>query len=378
MGENDMKCNESFFLIAGVYLIVSTGCGSGDGTGSDVVLQSGEDTLAASADSMIIVSDTLSVDLMTDYGIASVDDIDASGSGRIVLLDGVSATITVITDSGELIARAGGSGSGPGEFQWPTAISISSNGSVAVSDQMAGIVRILEPGLYSYVDLQGFMMANPGIMYLNNDGGFSGMRMIFRAEDGNTVIGYQTALWPPNASESAVIYKEDLEPFTPSDFGRSIVSPYPMACNSEGIVFTADVSSEKYVLYSFEPDGELLWSIEYPFERTGKTELEILTEEDMVLRRMQQTAHQADYTADPFHYAVSSLAIGPRGRLWAERPGAETIFFDVIDTQTGQLLFTASVEEELDLTRLEVTRGGILGVTTGETPSLVMLAITAP
>ncbi len=374
---NLMKCNESFFLLAGVYLIISTGCGSGDGRSSTVIVRSGEDTLVAPSDSTIILLDTISTDLMADYGIASVDDIDASSSDRIALLDRVSATVTVITDSGELIARAGGSGSGPGEFQWPSAISISSNGSVAVSDQMAGTVRILEPDLDSYVDLQGFMMANPGIMYLNRDNGFTGMRIIFRAEDGNTVIGYQTALWPANASESAVIYKEDLEPFTPNDFGRSIVTPYPMTCDSNGVVFVADVSSDEYILYSYETDGTLLWSLEFPFGRTSKTELEINTEEDMVFRRMQQTAHQADYTADPYHYAVASLAIGPQGRLWAERPGAENVFFDVYDTETGQLLFTASAEAALDLTRLEVTRGGILGVTAGENPSLVRLAVAA-
>ena len=151
-----------------------------------------------------------------------------------------------------------------------------------------------------------------------------------------------------------------------------------MACTSAGVVFTADVSSEEYILYSFEPDGTLLWSLEFPFQRTPKTEIEIQTEEDMVVRRMQQTAHQAEYTADPFHYAVSSLAVGPLGRLWAERPGAENVFYDVIDSETGKLLFTASAEAGLDLTRMEVTRGGILGVTTGETPSLVRLTVTAP
>jgi len=352
---------------------MSAGCGSGDGSGSEVTVKSGEDTLIAPPDSIIMVSDTISADLLTDYGIVTVDDIDATSNGRIALLDGATATVTVIEDSGELIARCGGSGSGPGEFQWPSAISISNSGSVAVSDIMAGIVRILEPDLVSYVDLAGFMMANPGVMHLNPDGGFAGMRMVFRAEDGNTVIGLQTALWPPDVSESAVIYQEDLKLFSPSDFGRSVITPYPMACDSTGVVFTADVSCEQYTLYSFMPDGTLLWSIEYPFERTAKTELEILTEEDMVERRMEQTTHQADYTADPFHYAVSSLALDPLGRLWAERPGAETTFFDIFDSETGQLLFTASTEINLDFTRLEVTRGGILGVTAGETPSLVRL-----
>ncbi|MEN8208716.1 MAG: 6-bladed beta-propeller [Candidatus Fermentibacteria bacterium] len=365
-----MKSSEIVILIC---LVIAAGCGSGERTGSDGAARSGEDTLASPPDSIITVSDTVSIDLMTDYGIVTVDDIDASGNDRIALLDEVSATVTVITGSGELIAAAGGSGSGPGEFQRPSSISISSTGSVAVPDQMAGTVRIFEPDLDSYSDLQGFMMANPGIMYLNPDGSFAGMRIIFRAEDGNTVIGYQTALWTENDSESAIIYKEDMDLFTPNDFGRSIITPYPMTCSSAGAVFTADVSSEEYRLYSFEPDGTLLWSLEFPFRRILKTELEIAAEEDMVERRMQQSAHQADYTADPFHYAVSSLAIGPMGRLWAERPGAESVFFDVFDTETGQLLFTASVESSLDMERLEVTRGGILGVTTGEIPSLVRL-----
>ncbi len=374
-GGYKMKYSKSFFLLTGVCLITSAGCGSGEEIGSTGAARSGEDTLMAPADSMLVVSDTISTDFMADYGIAAVDDIDATGSGRIALLDGVSATVTVITNSGEFIARAGGSGSGPGEFQWPQAISISENGYLAVSDQMAGTVTVLGPGLDSYIETPGFMMANPGVMYLMSDGGFAGMRVIFRADDGNTMIGHQTARWSESASGPEVIYKEDLEPFTPNDFGRSILTPYPMACNSEGVVFVADVSSEEYILYSYKPDGTLLWSLEYPFQRTSKTELEIRTEEDMVVRRMQQSAHQADYTADPFHFAVSSLAIGPRGRLWVERPGAGNVFFDVYDPERGQLLFTVSTEVELDLARLEVTRGGILGVTAGEIPSLVRLAV---
>ena len=373
-----MKCSELSFMLAGICLIISSGCGSGEEIGSTGVPRRGEDTIVAPVDSVLIVLDTISLDLMADYGIVTIDDIDATDAGLIALLDGISATVTVIEDSGRFIARTGGSGSGPGEYQWPQAISISNTGSVAVSDMMAGIVRILESDLDSYVDLPGFTMANPGIMYLMDDGGFSGMRVIFRSDEGNALIGNQTALWSGNVSEPAVIYREDLELFTPNDFGRSIITPYPMTCNSEGVVFIADVSNEEYILDSYEADGTLLWSVEYPFQRTEKTELEIRTEENIVLRRMQQSAHQVDYTADPYHYAVSSLAIGPRGELWTERPGAGNVFFDVFDPETGQLLFTASAEGELDLSILEVTRGGILGVTTGEIPSLVRLGIATP
>ncbi len=370
-----MKSISEITSVILLCIVVSAGCGPAE---NGISTPAGEDTLNSPSDSVLLVSDTISIDLLSDFGIASVDDIDATESGLIALLDGTQAIVTVISDSGDFIARTGGSGSGPGEFQWPGAISISENGFIAVSDLMAGIVRILEPDLESYRDLSGFMMSNPGAMHLMNDSSFAGMRITFRSDNGNTLIGVQTAFWSADKATPVLIYEEDMETFTPGDFGRSFITPYPMTCSSDGKVFTADVSSEKYVLNSFLSDGTLRWRIEYPFQQTDKTQLEIRTEEDMVVRRMAQTAHQADYTADPYHYAVSSLAMDANGLLWARRPGSESAFYDVYDGETGRLLFTASLGEELYPSRLEITRGGILAVTAGETPSLVKLSLSSP
>jgi hypothetical protein len=373
-----MRSIELFVLLTVSILLITSGCSSDSGIDRAGISQRAEDTLLSPADSSLHISDTISIDLMADYGIVSVDDIDANETGRIAILDGSNAMVTVISGTGDFIADAGGSGSGPGEFQWPGALSISEDGFVAVSDLMAGTVRILEPGLYSYRDITGFMMANPGVIWLTSEDSFAGMRMVFRSEDGTTMIGYQTAFWEEGTSEPSIIFREELEPFTPNDFGRSIITPYPMTCTGDGDILTAEVSTEEYMLYCFEPNGDLNWSMEYPFQRVAKSELDIRTEEDMVERRMQQTAHQADYTADPFHYSVSMMALGPEGRIWVMRPGAETSFFDVLDAETGLLLFTASLEEDISLSRLEVTRAGILGVTEGEVPSLVRLSLSAP
>jgi len=372
-----MKTSGMLASLTGMILIASSGCGRGNATGAEMSNRM-EDTILFPADSSLYVADTLSSDLMTDFGIATVVDIDASEAGLIAILDGVNATVTVIDETGSFIADAGGSGSGPGEFQLPVALSISEDGYVAVSDQMAGTVRIIGPSLDSYRDIQGFMMANPGNIWLENENGFAGMRMVFRSEDGATKIGYQTAFWDESTSDPSIVFREVLEPFTPNDFGRSIITPYPMTCTAEGDVLTASVSCEEYIIFCFEPEGDMRWAMEYPLHRVEKSEMEIRTEEEMVERRMQQSAHQAEYTADPFNYSVSSLAIGPGGRLWVERPGAEGLFFDVYDPASGSLLYTASLEGSPEFSRLEVTRAGILGVTAGDVPALVILSASAP
>jgi len=366
------KLTPSVFLVC-----VLIGCGSEQDW--DSAPDPGEqDRLNAPADSILTVSDTLSADLFLDFGIVTVDDIDASSDGLIAILDGVEAAVTLVSSSSELIGRTGGSGSGPGEFQWPVAIAVSEDGHLAVSDFMAGTVRVLEPDLGTYTDIQGFNMANPGELNLNNDGSFSGMRITFKSDNGSTVIGPQAALWSLNSSDPEIIYREKYETFTPNDFGRSIVSPYPITCGPERSVYVAEVSCDEYILYSYHSDGTLLWSVEPPFEPTEKTELELQTEEDMVTRFMQQSTHQMNFTPEPFHYSVSSLAIGPEGRLWAGRPGSDSHFFDVFDPETGNLLFTVSVEDDLMFERIEVTRGGILGISGGEYPSLMVLSIGAP
>lgn len=352
------------------FLILAAGCGSSGNRAPVTSVPEGNDTITETAESTLSVSDTLSADLLSDYGVFAVDDISGSQTGYLALLDGVNATVTVIDPQGNSIST-GGSGSGPGEYQWPQAVAVSNNGSVAVSDFLGGFVRILQPDLGSFVDINGFIMANPGRMTLLDSGNFAGMRVTFRAEDGESFIGHQTALWAGTDSEPTVVYSESMRPFSLNDFGWSIIVPYPMACSPDGIVYTADVSTERYVLTSYSPDATVLWSVGRPFQRTEKTEEEIQLEKEMVTRRMQQSEHQADYTPDPYNFAVSSLSLGPEGDLWAARPGAERAFFDVFDASNGDYLYSASTEAVYEL--LEVTPAGIFAVLPGETQQLLRL-----
>lgn len=368
-----MKTRLTASIFVFVLITLLPGCGA---TEEEVLVVpvhvSGTDQ--SEVDSFLVCSDTLSADLTFDYGVFMVDDIDASSTGLLAILDGSIATVIVIDPEG-IVTSTGGSGSGPGEFQWPIALSISPEGYVAVSDFMAGIVRIYQPGLELYADIDGFTMANPGVMFVTGGDSFTGMRVHFTAEDGETLIGHQTALWSGPDSEPAHVYAEAMTAFSPSDFGSSIVAPFPMTTSSQGVVFVADVSTEKYILTSYTRDGEVLWAFERPFERIEKTPEEIEFEENMVTRRMQQSAHQVDYTADPFHFAVTTLALGPDGRLWAEKPGHDAVFFDVFDPESGEYLFSASAEGNYE--RLEITPGGIFAVTMGEPQQLLKLQLTA-
>ncbi len=369
-----MKTKLAASIFVFVLIVIFPSCGAPEEEVLAVPVFVSE-TDQAHVESLLVCSDTLSADLATDYGIFLVDDFDASSTGLLAILDGPNATVIVIDQDG-VVTTAGGQGSGPGEFQWPIALSISPEGYVAVSDYMAGIVRIYQPGLDTYVDIDGFIMANPGIMFVTGENSFTGMRVHFTAEDGETLIGHQTALWSGPDSEPAHVYTETMTAFEPNDFGSSIVAPYPMTTSSQGNVFVADVSTEKYILTSYGADGEVLWAFERPFERVEKTLEEIEFEEDMVTRRMQESAHQVDYTADPFHYAVKSLALGPDGRLWVEKPGHDTTLFDVFDPESGDYLFSASAEGNYE--RLEITPGGIFAVTEGEPQQLLKLELAGP
>lgn len=352
---------------AAVFFI---GCGGSGDSSSSSSPAGGTDATIENDTFALFIKDTLSADLLAEYGMFTVDDVSASSSGYIALLDGSSSTVTVLDTSGTAMI-IGGSGSGPGEYQQPRAIAVTDDGSLAVSDFMGGLVRILEPGLEIYEDISGFIMANPGKMVLLDSHGFVGMRIVFTSEDDQTSIGHQTALWRGTDSEPALVYSQEMRPFSLNDFGWSLIAPYPMTASPGGVVYTADVATDRYVITSYAPDGSVAWSIDRPFEKVEKSQEEIAIEKETVTRLMQQSAHQADYNPEPYHYAVSDLALGPDGNLWAQRPAGDMTLFDVYDTSDGEFLFSASTESDYEL--LEVTPGGILAVVPGEIHSLLLL-----
>lgn len=187
------------------------------------------------------------------------------------------------------------------------------------------------------------------------------------------MVGHQTALWSGVDSEPTYVYTESMRPFSINDFGASIVAPYPMTASPNGEVFVAYVSMEEYLITSYNSSGEVLWTVERPYEKIEKTEEEIDLEESMVQRRMQQSAHQMNYTADPYHFSVISLSLGPDGKLWAERPGNAGAFFDVFEPLNGEYLFSVSTATQYE--RLEVTQGGIFAIPEGEIQVLLQLEL---
>jgi len=348
------------------------GCG-GSGDDSSNPFPAGGTDAASDGDTFALYSsDTLSADLLAEYGIFTVNDISASSSGYIALLDRSRSTVTVL-DTAETALITGGSGSGPGEYQQPRAIAVADDGSLAVSDFMGGFVRILEPGLEFYQDIGGFIMANPGKMILLDSGGFVGMRIVFKSDDDQTSIGHQTALWSGTDSEPTLVYSEEMRPFSPNDFGWSLIAPYPMTASSDGVVYTADVATDRYVMTSYDPDGAVLWTTHRPFAMTEKSDEDLAIEKETATRLMQQSEHRVEYTPDPYQYAVTDLALGPAGNLWARRPAPEMTLFDVYDSSDGEFLFSAAVDSDYEL--LEVTPGGILGVVPGEANSLLLMEL---
>ena len=77
----------------------------------------------------------------------SVWRVGADARGNLFILDAEDARVVVFDEDGQFVRSMGGRGGGPGEFQMPASLSVSSEGAVAVFDFAKGsLVRFDEQG----------------------------------------------------------------------------------------------------------------------------------------------------------------------------------------------------------------------------------------
>ncbi len=111
-------------IIVGLALLLA-GCGSNnDPSFGDWTLKTNELTL----------SEDLRVSETENYFIGSIQDLDVTTDGRMVVLDGEAAHLKVLRPDGSLLDTLGRRGQGPGEFQRPTTVEVARGDSIYVFD----------------------------------------------------------------------------------------------------------------------------------------------------------------------------------------------------------------------------------------------------
>ena len=308
----------------------------------------------------ITAVDTIGIEMGdSNYVFGQTDAAVFTATGEILVLDGSKKKISVFSSNGEFLRTIGREGSGPGEFLRPMAMAMLGNGQLAVSDPWAGKIILFDSSYTFSGEISGFFPAPP--LAIEGADGQAVIGLMKKFDMENDLIGYSLARLDGTADPS-YIYADEMMDFEPTMIGPGYTeTTVAFASDQTGRVFTSIMSTDSYLINGFLPGGEQFLTIDKPYERVAKTPLEIQNEIDDFNTFLENRASSGGgrmqnmgidipsdeliYEPDPYHYAISDLMIDAEERIWARRGSEALPYFDVFDLE-GNLLFTASVEEE--------------------------------
>lgn len=296
----------------------------------------------------IVMIDSIGIELGdSDYVFGSIEAVDHTTSGNILVLDRPACSVVEYTPEGEFVQRIGRSGSGPGEFINPLAMSRLGDGRIAIFDiNNGGLFTYFASGEYEgKTDVQ----YNEPILFLTPsvDNTFIGTFNSFDFVDEELLVTASVARFQLDSSEPLTVYWQnsfswDFQDITPlikgSYFAQTWVS------DRNGNVFVAPRSPEEYTVNGFTAQGEPTVTIQLDIETVRKTEGEIAEEAYFWNRRAENMGSSGpfNYQPDENRWMVHSLGIDAEERLWVRRGTEETPTFDVFDLD-GNYLFKAQL-----------------------------------
>ncbi|MFO7626264.1 MAG: hypothetical protein R6V62_03275 [Candidatus Fermentibacteraceae bacterium] len=294
---------------------------------------------------VIAVTDTIGVetgDEKLTFGFITA--VGMNPGGNVAVLDAQKATLQVFSPSGVELFSMGGFGPGPGEFQFPMAMAVLPDG-YAVSDLMGGkIVFFDENGVFQR-ELTGFFPTPPFSIAASTPGGVTGFSMRMETGgDGAPRASMILATWRDSSEPSVVFHSIPV----PMDGGRMMSRPeFEITPGLDGSVYISEKSDSLLQVLGFSPDGDTIFSVSEPFERTPKSEEELAEESMSISLRISNGESTLDRTRSrdehPYRTVVNDIGVDSLGRVWLEMGHTGQTFFRVYPPDGGS--FTTVVPE---------------------------------
>lgn len=309
----------------------------------------------------LVAVDSIGIELGdSNYVLGQPADVSYSPSGDIWILDMQQKSLRVFTPEGEYVRTIGREGSGPGEFLLPISFDFYPDGRFVVADAMGQRISLFDSTGEFSGEIAGFFPSAPFMVEAVDSSAFVGIKADFEQGDEGPVMGYTLARWD-GESQASVKYFSVLKPFDPSDIMASMGEDIPLfATTADGRVFCAPLSTERYHVMGYRPDGTELMEIEREFDRVRKTEEEMAEEKELVTQRMISggaPAYMAEsYEPHPYRPATGGLGIGPEQRLWVRLGTVNNPTYHVYDLE-GEHLFDAELDYPGDADSWQVYMG---------------------
>jgi hypothetical protein len=318
-----MTMEKRRFLLLSSALLVVVSCGEPQAGGP----LSPED----GPQPVIVVTDTIGVetgDERLTFGF--ITGTGMTPGGDVAVLDAQKATLQVFSPYGVELLSMGRFGPGPGEFQFPVSMAVLPDG-YAVSDLMGGKIVFFDENGVFIRELTGFFPTPPLDIVASTPGGVAGVSMRMEVgEDGTPRASMILASWRDSSEPSILFHTIPVH----MDGGRVMSRPeFGIAPGPAGSVYFAEESDSLLLVLGFSSEGETIFSVNEPFERTPKSEEELLEESVSISlsitdgeSTLDRTRARDDY---PYRTVVNGIGVDSLGRVWLEMGHTGTPFFRV-------------------------------------------------
>jgi len=346
-----------------IFLAVSLSCYSSEESqdqSQETPLYSIHPTAVISADEF----DTL-------YTLGAISDVDHLSGGNIAVLDRLSASAYIFSPSGEYLVRAGRRGSGPGEFNSPDAIVPLPSHSMLIFDRTIRRISLYnENGTHIHDMPENFEFPVPSWSKYSGPGRYVGGIMYMNSNSEGYEIEYSICSFGNDLCPVDTFFTNKAQ-MIPDDITNTIqnsIFSCAFTCDSEGNVFVAPVSTEKYRIQGYNSQGECFLILERDITPVRKTEEELACETERFnsMFSARNSGATSNYSPGEFRYTIppQGLHADNLGRLWVLNGTSGESLFDVFD-YSGKLLFTVKIqgiesEETVDMLWWNVSEHGLL------------------
>jgi hypothetical protein len=274
------------------------------------------------------------------YVFGSIEGLGHTPTGRIAVLDRVSADVRLYDGRGRMVRRIARRGSGPGELNNPLGMILYPDGRIGVVDPWSG-------GVLAY-DTSGAWLGTEVAVSSNahldpvaiDESSFVAGRTRVSLEDGDRpMLEIYVGRFPGTAEPDVVYWLKPLALEVADGAGdmaqRYYFSNSWTADPATGRVYAAPFSETDYRILRFSPDGTELPPLEREVEAVRKTDEEIAADVEFVQQKLRSLeGGDPGYSVRvnepwPYRLPVADLDVDAHGNLWALNGTADRPVFDI-------------------------------------------------
>ena len=302
----------------------------------------------------------------SNYVLGSISDVARDQQDDLCVLDRKRNCILVYSPRGEFIQQIGRYGEGPGEFNDPSQIVITGDGSINVVNHNQWCRFDSD-----FAFLESKHLYNQSIMHMESFGHDSivGIVNILSMSNAGMSVDRRIVMWDANAPNHyyTIYYQREHTANVPNDIFTIDLYYYVSFTVLDSLIFIAPDPLTEPMLYSFTADGTPRDTLLLPYSIVPKTDDDIAEEKAYVegnLYAATSGERSIEWQPYPSRALIGELGTDSLGRLWIQRAFEDIASFDVIDPISLEIVQTVVIPEIDDVMNWEfhISEHGVLGV----------------